>query len=158
MSRKELHISSAAVSDLDELLRIENASFTCPWSEESFLEALASDAVRVYVCRSDGGEILGFACLLTAADEGELLNIASDPAVRRFGVGRALLARCLEDCEKNGIGALYLEVRESNLPARSLYASTGFEEIGVRRGYYTKPRESAILMRHVFPMNLEGQS
>ncbi len=69
-----------------------------------------------------------------------------------------MLSRCLEDCEKNGIGALYLEVRESNLPARSLYTSAGFEEIGVRRGYYTKPRESAILMRRVFPMNLEGQS
>lgn len=151
-------IKEADASMLPELLSIETASFTCPWSEESFRAALDSDAVSVPVCLSEDGTIVGFACLLTVADEGELLNIAAAPSARRAGVGQRLLAHCLALCRERGVSVLYLEVRESNAPARSLYRKNGFGEIGVRRNYYEKPRENAILMRRVLLPEAEGNS
>lgn len=151
-------VKEADASMLPELLSIENASFTCPWSEENFRTALDSDAVSIRVCLSEDGAVAGFACLLTVADEGELLNLASSPSVRRKGAGQRLLAHCIALCREKGVSVLYLEVRETNVPARSLYRKNGFEEIGVRRNYYEKPRENAILMRRVLDPDAEGNS
>ena len=131
---------------LPEILAIENRSFTCPWSENNFLEAFASDRITVYAAEEDG-KLLGFSCLLTIADEAEILNIASAPDARRRGVGQALLQRMLLDCAGHGIASVYLEARESNAPARGLYLKNGFEEIGVRKNYYERPRENAVLMK-----------
>ena len=146
------HASPAA---LPSLLAIEEASFSCPWSEESFRGALEADSVSVFISEDDAEEITGFAVLLIVADEGELLNIAASPSRRRTGIGQALIGRCLEECAARGVTALYLEVRESNLPARSMYRKNGFHEIGVRRDYYIKPRENAILMRRDFAPEAE---
>ena len=109
----------------------------------------------MFASEDDAGEITGFAVLLIVADEGELLNIAASPSRRRRGIGQALLGRCLEECAARDVTVLYLEVRESNLPARSLYRKNGFREIGVRRDYYIKPRENAILMRRDFVPDAE---
>ena len=136
---------------IPQILAVENASFTCPWSEELFRETLREKSISFLVCLTESGELAGFACFLTAADEGELLNIASAPAYRRKGVGQLLLDRCFSECAAKGVSALYLEVRHGNVPARSLYLKNGFEEIGVRRNYYVKPREDAVLMRRIFP-------
>ena len=154
----DMTVTEADASMLSELMAIETASFTCPWSEDSFRAALESDAVSVPVCLSGEGAPVGFACLLTAADEGELLNIACAPASRRTGVAQRLLDRCLELCRRKGVSFLYLEVRESNSPARSLYRKNGFKEIGVRRNYYEKPRENAVLMRLALSPDAEGNS
>ena len=154
----ELTVASADFSMLPDLLRIENASFTCPWSEESFRDALDEGPVWVPVCLGADGAVAGFACLMIVADEGELLNIAVDPAVRRMGAARMLMDACLARCRERQVSALYLEVRESNVPARSLYRSYGFAEIGMRRNYYEKPRENAILMRLALNPDAEGLS
>ena len=128
----EHEILRAEPDMLPDLLAIERASFTCPWSEESFREALNADAVSVFAASGVSGEITGFAVLLTVADEGELMNIASAPAYRRTGVGQALLSRCFGECEARGVTSLYLEVRESNAAARSLYLKNGFTVYGTR--------------------------
>ena len=154
----ELTVAEAGRSLLPSLLRIENASFTCPWSEESFLAALDADAVSVPVCFDEAGSVVGFACLMIVADEGELLNIAVDPARRRMGTARILMDACLARCREKGVSTLYLEVRESNAPARNLYRSFRFREIGTRRNYYEKPRENAILMRLALNPEAEGLS
>ena len=149
-------VREADATLLPSLLAIENVSFTCPWSEESFRAALESEAVRVTVCEDDAGECAGFACLMTVADEGELLNIACSPDRRRQGVAQRLMDDCAAYCIRSGVSVLYLEVRESNAAARSLYRKNGFLEIGVRRNYYEKPRENAVLMRRVLVPELEG--
>lgn len=154
----ELTVVEADRTRLPALLRIENASFTCPWSEESFREALDADPISIPVCLGEQGEVVGFACLMTVADEGELLNIAVDPAFRRMGAARVLMDACLSLCAEKQIAALYLEVRESNTPARTLYRSYGFRELGMRRNYYEKPRENAILMRLALNPDAEGIS
>jgi ribosomal protein S18 acetylase RimI-like enzyme len=79
----------------------------------------------------------------TASDEAELLNLAVDPAFRRRGVGRALLAAL----EKTASGAIFLEVAETNNPARLLYRKAGWEEIAVRKGYYNQGNINGIVMK-----------
>ena len=151
-----LSVIAADESMLWEILAIENASFTCPWSETSFREAFASDRITVYAALS-GERVTGFSCLLVVGDEGEILNIAASPTDRRRGIGQALLSRMLDDCASRGTASVYLEVRESNLPARSLYRKNGFAPVGVRRNYYTKPREDAVLMMRTISPAAEGQ-
>ena len=144
---RELTVREADRELLDAILAIENASFTCPWSEKSFLDAFDAETVTIYAAEEDG-QLVGFSCLLVVEDEAEVLNIASAPEFRRRGAGQALLSRMLSDCEARGVSAVYLEVRESNAPARGLYQKSGFCEIGVRRNYYDRPKENAVLMKY----------
>lgn len=74
----------------------------------------------------------------------EILNVAVEPRRRRLNIARELISRALA----NRSGSWFLEVRESNYPARSLYHKLGFEEIGIRKSYYTSPGESAVVMRN----------
>ena len=154
----EFTVCPADPSALPELERIENASFTCPWSEEAFLSALDAETVAVSVCLTEDGRVAGFFCLMTVMDEGELINIAVSPSFRRMGAAQQLLDHCLAQCREKSVSALYLEVRESNTPARNLYRKNDFMEIGVRRDYYEKPRESAVLMRRALDPEAEGTS
>lgn len=141
-------IVTAEPSMLQTILEIENASFTCPWSERSFREAFEARNITVYAALSqDTKRPVGFSCLLTIDGEGELLNIAADPSTRRCGVGQLLMDTMLADCAAHGVHDLYLEVRSSNTAARALYEKNGFTAIGVRRRYYTKPVEDAVVMR-----------
>lgn len=89
----------------------------------------------------------GYVVALDAADEGEILNLAVAPAGRRRGLGRALVEEILEVLAGRGVRSVYLEVRESNAPARALYAAHGFREVGRRSHYYRRPVEDAIVLR-----------
>ena len=147
----EIEVIRASEDQLGAILTIENASFTCPWSEESFRDAFASENVTIYAAERDG-LLVGFSCMLVIGEEAEVLNIASAPASRRTGVGQSLLSQMLRDAAQRGVTAVYLEVRDANAAARALYRKNGFSEIGIRRNYYIKPRENAILMRKpLFP-------
>ena len=132
---------------LRDILAIENASFSDPWSEESFREAFRSDLTTVYGVFDDAGMLCGYACLCVIDEEAELYNIASAPECRRQGVGQALLRRVLSDCEARGVRSIYLEVRASNAAALGLYEKVGFMRLGVRRRYYSDPTEDAVIMK-----------
>ncbi|MGN1346263.1 MAG: ribosomal protein S18-alanine N-acetyltransferase [Eubacteriales bacterium] len=141
-----MNIRKADLSSLPALLAIENEAFTCPWSERSFREALASPDITVYIAE-DEDTVLGFACVLTLEGEGELLNLAVRVSSRRTGVGQRLMDTLLTESAENGVRDFYLEVRESNTAARHLYEKNGFVPLGVRKRYYTKPTEDAVVMR-----------
>ena len=94
-----------------------------------------------------GGAILGYVVALDAADEGEILNLAVASTARRAGLGRALVEHILEVLTARGVRQVYLEVRDSNVPARALYAAEGFKEAGRRKQYYRRPVEDAIVLR-----------
>jgi ribosomal-protein-alanine N-acetyltransferase len=91
-------------------------------------------------------------------DQGELGNIAVDPAFRRRGLARRLIALVLERAAARGVRELFLEVRPSNTGARQLYESFGFAHVGQRRNYYQEPVEDAVVMRVLLPQdqNLTG--
>ena len=82
-----------------------------------------------------------------SADEAEITNVAVDKDFRRIGVGKGLIEKLKEVGIEKGIKSFFLEVREGNEAARKLYEKCGFKEVGVRRGFYSKPIEDAILMK-----------
>jgi ribosomal-protein-alanine N-acetyltransferase len=132
--------------DLDEVLAIEQASFTLPWSRGAFLyEMQQNRAARCWVMREDGG-VVGYVCLWEIADELHITNIAVHPAQRRRGLGRSLLGGVIHDGRERGLRVVVLEVRPSNREALPLYESFGFRVVGRRRGYYYDTGEDALVM------------
>ena len=93
------------------------------------------------------GKIAGYVVALDAADEGEILNLAVAEVGRRRGLGRALVEAIVEALTERGVRQVYLEVRQSNAPARALYETFGFREVGCRKAYYRRPVEDAIILR-----------
>ena len=143
-------IERAVQADLPEVVAMERACYSDPWPASAF--ATLPDNPRVYfaVARESGGSVLGFVIAWHVMNEGELANLAVTAANRRKGVGRALLQAMLTDAMARGTKELYLEVRESNVAARRLYASLEFEEVGRRKGYYRSPSEDALILRKLF--------
>jgi len=90
--------------------------------------------------------LVGFGAFQQLLDEAELRNIAVRPTHRCRGVGRSLLTEAIHLLREAGIGRLFLEVRPSNAPARALYASMGFQVVGMRPAYYADPPEDALIM------------
>lgn len=143
--RSELQIAPASADDLPALLEIERASFTDPWTEEMMRAQVSGDGKLMTVARICGTAV-GYAGLMVVLDEGTISNVAVLPAFRRQGTARALIGDMVGRAEALGLSFLTLEVRESNAPARALYAGCGFSDVGLRRGYYENPRENAMLM------------
>lgn len=150
--------------DLDDVLRIERASFGVPWSERTFRSLLErSNAVllaaeerteaRWAALRGDALEpgLVGYAVVWLGGGEAELGDLAVDEGARRRGVGAALVKAVLEAAADRGASAVLLEVRESNRAARRLYERAGFERVGTRTRYYVRPVEDALVMRRSLP-------
>ena len=132
--------------DLDEVLLIERASFSMPWSRGAFLYEMQQNRVaRCWVMREDDRAI-GYLCLWEIADELHITNIAIHPSWRRQGVGRMLLKGVLDDARERRLRLVVLEVRPSNAEAQGLYQSFGFRVIGRRHGYYYDTGEDALVM------------
>ena len=144
--RSRLSLRPMTLSDVSEVARIETTAFSTPWSEGTFRSLLERSGAELWVAEW-GDQLAAYAILWRVLDEGELANIAVRKDLRGRGIGSGLLGRILEVAEDSGIRSLYLEVRESNDLAREMYARRGFQEIGVRKGYYEAPREDARVLK-----------
>jgi ribosomal-protein-alanine N-acetyltransferase len=140
--------------DLSPIVAIERLSFSDPWTEQSFVDALALDRMRMLVAeeptetgRGGASELVGYVLALVVGEEAELADLAVAPRARRRGIGRMLLERIVEQLRADGVRSLYLEVRESNVAARTLYLAHAFAAVGRRRGYYRHPVEDALLLK-----------
>ena len=129
---------------LSEVASIEEMSFSLPWSLES-LELMLTDQASALVALEDG-RVLGYVGMMCVLDEGQIINVAVHPDARRRGVGRTLMQAAQAYAKERGIAFLSLEVRESNIAARSMYSSLGWEEQGIRKGFYSHPVENACVM------------
>jgi ribosomal-protein-alanine N-acetyltransferase len=135
-----------AQADLDRVTEIERATFPDPWSRKSFAETIEREQVRSLAIDDDEGRLVGYAMSVRAGDEGEILNIAVDEPARGHGAARAMLEDLIDDLRRNGVRQVFLEVRRSNEAAIGLYKAAGFRPLGVRPGYYGRPREDALTM------------
>jgi len=133
-------------ADLDVILRIERAVHAYPWTRGNFSDALLSK-YQCKVCENEG-DLIGYAVLMLAVDEAELLDIAIDSRHQRHGWGRRLLEEMMLLARHHDMRRMVLEVRASNVAAISLYRKAGFADIGLRSDYYQAEngREDAILM------------
>jgi len=127
--------------DLPAVLAIEQCSFADPWPEEAFLPELGFDN---YVTLA--GEILiGYICVMQVLDECSITNIAVHPDWRRQGIAHYMFERLYKIMDTRAVLQYFLEVRASNASAIALYDKLGFKQIGVRKEYYRKPVEDAIV-------------
>ncbi len=138
--------------DLLEVLDIEVASFSMPWTEEMFTNELVGGVPGgTLVARPSalGGRasVVGYVCVWVVSGELHVNNLAVHPHWRRRGIARALVQAALEHGERRGAHVAFLEVRASNVAAQRLYRDLDFEPVGVRPRYYTHPVEDAVIMR-----------
>jgi ribosomal-protein-alanine N-acetyltransferase len=139
-------IRTASVADAERLAVLERAVFSDPWSRDGLAELLAAPHVTARVAEARDG-IIGYAISRSIGTTAELLNLAVEPRHRRRGLGQALLDDMLGALRARGITEVFLEVRVSNQPARQLYERAGFRPAGMRRAYYRRPLEDALVLR-----------
>ena len=141
-----LKIRPARADDMLSVGLIERESFADPWGPREFTSALEAPQTIFFVADEEG-VVQGYAIALSVADEAEILNLAVHPSLRGRGLGGKLLDAALAEARARGAVQIFLEVRESNLAARGLYAARGFDEVTRRRGYYRHPVEDALVLR-----------
>lgn len=136
--------------DVPAALAIEQLSFTTPWSATSFLAEVRSASSTALLAEIDA-QCVGYIIVKQVADECHLYDLAVHDAHRRKGIAKALLQSVLDTLTQGEVRFFFLEVRASNGPALTLYASFGFREYARRRAYYDHPTEDAVLMRLDLP-------
>jgi ribosomal-protein-alanine N-acetyltransferase len=148
-------IRFAGPDDAAAIARLEHECFSNPWSLASVAEELENPCAFIYVaeCRR---RIVGWAGMLVAADEGQILNVAVSPSYRRRGIGRKLVEALIELAKEKKLSYLTLEMRRSNSPAAALYSLCGFLPAGMRKAYYTRPDEDAVIMNLTLPGDSEA--
>jgi ribosomal-protein-alanine N-acetyltransferase len=143
----EIRIRPMTEADVSEVFAVERASYQFPWSEGIF-----RDCLRVgYVCRvlTLESQVIGYGVMSVGAGEAHILNLCVADAYRCRGLGRRMLGYLLERGVTAGMSEAFLEVRPSNTAAIRLYQAIGFEQVGMRRGYYQAAggREDAAVLR-----------
>ena len=130
---------------LDDVYIIETECFSHPWSKQSLEEELNNETSLFLVAKEEN-EVIGYIGMSIVIDEGYIFNVAVRENHRNKGVATALINELVTYGKKNNFSFITLEVRESNLPAISLYSKFGFIKAGERKNYYSNPKENALLM------------
>jgi ribosomal-protein-alanine N-acetyltransferase len=132
--------------DVDAVVKVEQETFTTPWSRAAFEAETSDNELAYYLVVDDSGTIAGYAGMWLIIDEAHVTNIAMLAAYRGAGLGEKLVRALMELARERGAVSMTLEVRVSNEKAQSLYAKLGFVPRGKRRNYYTDNREDALIM------------
>lgn len=144
----EVRLLPIHLHDLDTLMAIEAAAYPYPWSRGNFIDSLAA-GYRLVKRVDAQGRWLGYCVAMTGVDETHLLNLTVAPDHQRQGHALAMLDELVQWSRGRQAARLWLEVRASNLRAQALYRRYGFQEAGLRRGYYPAGpdgRENALVM------------
>ena len=135
--------------DLDQVAQIEQEIFSIPWSREGFQNSLRSeDTIYMVACvrRGKTEKIIAYCGLLRSFEEADITNVAVQEKYRGQGAARLMLSALMEEGRKQGIERFTLEVRTGNAAAIHLYETLGFHGVGVRKNFYEKPAEDALIM------------
>lgn len=129
-----------------QIAQLERECFSDPWSQAS-IGAELENPLSFWLVDEEDGAVTGYVGSQSVPPESDLMNLAVAPAYRRQGRAAALMKALMRALAGQGMESLTLEVRVSNLPARTLYAALGFAEVGRRPNYYVKPVEDALILR-----------
>ena len=138
-------------ADLPRVLEIESKGYNYPWKEPIFHDCLNAGHYDCWVSEDTENKITAFCIVSTAVGEATVLNLCIDPVMRQQGLGRKFMLHVIDAATAKKSESVFLEVRPSNVGAIALYESMGFNEIGVRPGYYKAEngvREDAIMMAY----------
>ena len=140
-----MEIRRSLPSDANEIAKLEEEIFSDPWSERDIISTISTEGGMCYTAISDG-KVAAYVLGRKIPPEGEIYRLATAKKMRRRGIAYRLIDYMIK-CERGrGLESLFLEVREKNLPARGLYRSYGFREIGLRKNYYKNPDDNAVIM------------
>lgn len=143
----KITILPMTAEDIDQVVEIEAGAYgEHHWSKSSFYDEMSNNLAKYYSAKTEDGKLVGYAGTWHIIDEGHITTIAVRKEFLRRHIGEAIIVKIIEDCYKNGIKYLTLEVRESNVPAISLYQKYGFQSLGTRKGYYQDNNEDALIM------------
>jgi len=140
----KINIRPMTEADLEQVLAIETASFSVPWSREHFVNELEAHHSFPYIAEL-GNCAAGYVCLMSLFEEAQILDIAVDHLLRGQGIARMLMDHAISVALEKGAEVLSLEVRASNIAAITLYERCGFLRTGLRQRYY-EGRDDAVLM------------
>lgn len=150
----EIIIRKMQPEDLAEVCKIEKDNFSLPWSEKSFLESMEREDT-VFLVALEDEDVAGYIGCYCIAGVGEITNVAVKVSHRRKGIGGKLLQKLYEEGAALDTQEYFLEVRESNEAAIGLYLRQGFVKEGIRKNFYEKPVENAVIMWNHFPLGNE---
>lgn len=144
---KKYEIIKMTQNDIDDVFSIEELVHpNHHWSKDSFYNELDNSLASYYCVKNEEAVIKGYIGFWQIIDEAHITTLAVHPECRRNQLGQVLLIKTIEECYKNMIKYITLEVRESNLPAILLYEKFLFESIGMRKNYYQDNGENALIM------------
>lgn len=144
MEKPEIVVEKMQDKDIPEVVCIEASVFSMPWSEQGFQDALRQDTIFVVARREH--HVVGYCGMYCSFGEGEITNVAVSPDVQNQGIGKKIISGLLEIASEKNINRIVLEVRVSNNYAIKLYKDFGFQKVGIRKGFYERPREDAAIM------------
>jgi [ribosomal protein S18]-alanine N-acetyltransferase len=154
LARPRIFIDDVKPGEADALVDIHADAFARAWSADDFVALMSGPNVFTLALRRESlfgiRRLLGFVIVRSAADEAEILTIAVSRASRGKGYGRMLMEEAMRRLYRDRIAACFLEVDRGNSSAVGLYRALGFEDVGLRKGYYRNPAEadgSALVMR-----------
>ena len=133
------------IKDIVQVAAIEKEIFSVPWSANSFIEASQNEN-NIYLVCAQNDEVTGYCGLWTVLGEGDVTNVAVSKNHRGKGYGRALLKELENRGLVKDVRKYFLEVRQSNIIAFNLYLSLGYKKIGIRKNFYERPSEDAVIM------------
>lgn len=140
-------IREMQIDDLDQVMEIEEESFSVPWTLNGFFTFLIREDA-LFLSAVEDEKIVGYIGLIAAGPEADITNVAVKETYRGKGIGRQLVGEMIRLAKERGVEDIFLEVRVSNDPAIKLYSSFGFQNVGLRKDYYEEPREDAYIMKY----------
>lgn len=144
MSYQLIELNAAHVP---QIAALEAASFSAPWDEASIRAELDNPLALWLAAVAEDGTVLGYVGSQSCFEEADILNVCVAPEARRRGVAEALMRELEARLAPKGVERISLEVRASNLPAIRLYEKLGYVQVGLRKNYYVKPREDALILQ-----------
>ena len=137
---------SMTETDVAAVTALEKVCFSMPWSERSIAAEL-NNPLSLWLVAVDGENLAGYVGSQSVMGEADMMNLAVSPLYRRQGVGEHLVKALVQRLRENAVSCLTLEVRASNDSAIHLYDKLGFVQVGRRPGYYSNPKEDALILR-----------
>ena len=146
----EYAIRDVGPDDIPQIVEVEKRCFSLPWTAEQLAAQIKNAQHEFIAAISPDGTVLGYVGMMYVLDEGYISNVATDLPWRRQGIADALIGRLCAICEGLRLSFVSLEVRAGNAPAVALYEKHGFAPVGLRKNYYERPREDAVIMTNYF--------
>lgn len=146
VDESKLILRTLGIKDLDNVLEIEELSFSYPWKREAYRYEFEDNILSRYWGCFYENRLIAFAGYWLIVDEGHIANVAVHPLFRRQGLGELLMVYVMNACLAEGGEKMTLEVRAGNTVAQQLYQKLGFRSVGIRKNYYEESNEDAVIM------------